>query len=249
MSNWESVTVKIINWDKFNPKRDQSTYTWLRLSNNIATDPDLYGLSAAQKFVWIALLCDASKKNKDEICVSYNYYSHITGVSLSDVVDMFKFLESKQIVRLRDNARPPDVAGTTPTYVRTNVRTNERTNEPARATAEQTPVVIAPLRTVPQIEGLDKCEEDWLGTLAHFKIPRTTGLTYQEKVSISLGIKEYGLSQVRYALVGMRFEPKTEKFDPANHVTIFRVFDVKNFDKFTNLAAKKRAENQAKEKK
>jgi hypothetical protein len=127
-----TLFIEIINWDKYNPKRDQQSYTWLRLNNDIATDPDLFGLSAAQKFVWIEILCQASRKNKGTILVNLEQISHVTQVKIQEIMELIDFLEQKPICRTHDNARSPIVVGTTPTN-----ETNERdeTNE----TNEQTP--------------------------------------------------------------------------------------------------------------
>lgn len=122
------MDIEIVNWDKYNPKRDQSTYTWLRLNNDIATDPDLFGLDAEQKFVWIEMLCQASRKNKGTISINIEQLAHVTGVKIQKINALLEFLQIKPIVRIHDRALPPVVATTTPTYERTN-ETNVRTNE------------------------------------------------------------------------------------------------------------------------
>lgn len=116
----DHVDFDIVNWEKYNPKRDQQTYTWLRLDNGLATDPDLFGLDAEQKFVWVVILCQASKKNSGTLSLSLGWLEHATGVKKAKIEALFDFLESKQSIRQHDRARPPVVVDTTPTYVRTN---------------------------------------------------------------------------------------------------------------------------------
>ncbi len=50
------MEIEIRSWSKYNPKRDQKTYSWLRLNNDIATGPTFFGLSNEEKFITIALL-------------------------------------------------------------------------------------------------------------------------------------------------------------------------------------------------
>lgn len=123
-----TVTIEILNWAKHNPKRDQKTYTWLRLDNNIISDPDLFGLSAEQKLVFIEILCQASRKNCATVTLNIGHLVHVTGVKEEKIFGLLKFLQAKPIISVHDNARSPDVVSTTPTYVRTNERTQERTN-------------------------------------------------------------------------------------------------------------------------
>lgn len=122
------LEIEILNWEKYNPKRDQKTYTWLRLDNGISTDPELFGLDAEQRYVWIVLLCQASQQNSGRIRVAPGFLEHITGVSTKKIAKLFEFLQRKPVIKLHDRARSHDAVVTTPTYERTNERTNE-TNE------------------------------------------------------------------------------------------------------------------------
>lgn len=134
--------IKILNWEKHNPKRDQKTYTWLRLQNGIANDKDLFGLSAEQKWAWVVLLCEASKKNCGELEFDIEWLVQSAGVKKVQIEAMLRLLEEKAII---SKSLPPAAAQcsepstfTTPTYERTNVRTYERTHliDPADAGPE-----------------------------------------------------------------------------------------------------------------
>lgn len=127
----ETIIIKIINWDKFNPKRAQKTYTWLRLSNDISTDPKLFGLTCEQKYVWIEMLCQASKSNKGEILVNLDQLAHVCQVARKTVELTIQFLKEHNIITtVRGSGRSRSLQKTTPTR-RTNGRTNEtdETNE------------------------------------------------------------------------------------------------------------------------
>ncbi len=106
----ELLAIEILNWEKYNPKRDQTTYTWLRLNNDIVTDKKLFGLDAEQKLVWIAILCDASRENSSKVEVNIGWLEDHTKVSVDKIRELIKFLVSRRIIELRDNPRPQTTA-------------------------------------------------------------------------------------------------------------------------------------------
>lgn len=120
----EIIHIKINSWEDYNPKRDQKTYTWLRLSNNIAVDPKLFGLSAEQKFLWVMVLCQASEKNCENVSLNLNWLAHTSGSKMDTVEKTIKFLIDRNII---DSSRPQTTA-VRPQTTPTNERTNERTN-------------------------------------------------------------------------------------------------------------------------
>jgi len=123
------MEIEIINWDKYNPKRDQTTYTWLRLNNDFAADQKLYGLSPQQKYAFIIILCECSKHNASKITLEPEWLSYICSVSQTEINELLIYLEKKGIASVGDRTLPhttADVRHTTPTN-ETNEH-NERTN-------------------------------------------------------------------------------------------------------------------------
>lgn len=138
------VTITITNWEKYNPKRDQKHYTWLRLDNDIANDVRLFGLTAEQKFIWVHLLCLASKAGAGTALVNLTQIERVLEVDTKTVSDTVSFLSNKGIIGVvyttgseQDTIVYPEVAGrvgdttrsctssdTTPTNERTYGRTN-----------------------------------------------------------------------------------------------------------------------------
>jgi hypothetical protein len=116
----EVIEVEIINWDKYNPKRDQSSYSWLRLNNDFFYSSDLFDLTCEQKMVWVSLLCLASKANKGRIEVNAQFIAHHLRIKVNSVRQAIEIFVSRNLATAHDRARPL----TTPT-----IRTNERTNE------------------------------------------------------------------------------------------------------------------------
>lgn len=117
------IRIEIKNWTKYNPKRAQKTYTWLRLDNDLPNDPKLFCLNPEQKWLWICLLCLTSKHNEGHVEISVEWLSHHSGVKDSQIV---KALESMKKVGLLHFTTPDytRLHDTTPTDGRTN-ETNE----------------------------------------------------------------------------------------------------------------------------
>lgn len=147
----EEVTITIKNWDKYNPKRDQKNYTWLRLDNDISNDTKLFGLTAAQKFMWVHLLCLASKANRADIFIDLRQLERALEIDLKSIRDALEFLERRNILSVVYTTGT--IIQTTPTYVRTYERTNERTNE-------RTDTVCTEVEQVPTSGAIDGLQED-----------------------------------------------------------------------------------------
>jgi len=103
-------------------------------------------------------------------------------------------------------------------------------------------------RTFPELGGRSKkeevrsnisseieiCFEEWGTTLKHFGILKDPRL---DELTIARLIERYGCDQTLLALRGARFEPKSEKYDPAKYCSITRVAKPEKFSRFVNLGA------------
>lgn len=106
MNNLDGQTIEILNWEKYNPKRAQTTYTWLRLNNSIATEPKLFGLDPEQKYAWIVMLCEVSKENKSTYQLNLPFLEHLTGVSQKKLNSLLSFLVQKKIIKALHQTTP-----------------------------------------------------------------------------------------------------------------------------------------------
>lgn len=116
------IEIQINNWEKYNPKRDQKTYTWLRLDNGIFVDPLIWDMSSDEKVVFIQLLCEASKKNCGVATINVKQMCHNLQISEQKINQAFDLFEEKGLTTAHDRKRP----NTTPTNVRTNERNRPR---------------------------------------------------------------------------------------------------------------------------
>src|SRR5690606_33766528 len=88
------MEIEIRSWDKYNPKRDQKSYTWLRLNNDLITSPDLHNLEPLEKLVWVLVLCEASKKNAARIKLNMPWFiahSKLTQEFIEATVNKLEF--------------------------------------------------------------------------------------------------------------------------------------------------------------
>lgn len=117
------IELTINNWDKYNPKKDQKNYTWLRLDNRIATDQKIFTLSHEKKWIWICILCEASKTNTGYVSFTIHWLAYISKSSEKIVSQTIDFLIQTKLVGPSGRVPPPY---TLSTDVRTDVRTNEK---------------------------------------------------------------------------------------------------------------------------
>lgn len=88
------------------------------------------------------------------------------------------------------------------------------------------------------------CAKHWKETLLHFGITRP--VLSHELMQIARLVSNHDYKDVIYCMVGMRFEEKTQGFDPAKNLNLYRAFDPKLFGKFINLASIRKAQQDKK---
>lgn len=119
------IKLKIKNWQKFNPKRAQKTYTWARIDCRINRDDRLYDLTAEQKLVWIEIILCAAPKNTGFVALNIAEMAAVLKISEILINSTIKFLITNQLVEYATTGPlPRHYTETTPTNERTNVRTN-----------------------------------------------------------------------------------------------------------------------------
>lgn len=80
-----------------------------------------------------------------------------------------------------------------------------------------------------------QCAEIWGETLTVFGINKEPS---SDQFEIARLLQTHGFTNTKLALLGVRFEAKTEKFDPKQHVSIRRLRKPDLFEKFVNLGAR-----------
>lgn len=120
------IQIEVVNWEKYNPRSDRKSVTWFRLENSIISEPKFFGLSAAQKFVAICLLAEASKQY-GKATIHVEWLCDQVKVKESDVRTAIQLLIKNGVIVIPvvSSGIQEDTSGS---YVRTYERTND-TNE------------------------------------------------------------------------------------------------------------------------
>lgn len=108
--------LEIIEWEKYNGRKDITNPTWFRLENRIFFDPEWDEFDGQEIAVWHYLLSFASFKKKHIFDFDIDQITNRARVSKSKVESAIKKLLKKQCVRI--TLKPPTVAVTPPYRVR-----------------------------------------------------------------------------------------------------------------------------------
>ncbi len=100
MGNGELVSIKINNWEKFNPRSDRGNFAWFRFQNSFFSDQVVFGLSSECKLLFIFLCCEASRHNSEAIKINPEYVSHLLKTRSSEIISNLNKLRSSGLVEL-----------------------------------------------------------------------------------------------------------------------------------------------------
>lgn len=115
------ITIEVLNWERFNERKDVKHSSWFRLEHSLGFDPEWAHFDAEEKWLWIFILCTASMKNRGTIAVSEKTLVNGAGVSAEKVSSCLQKLKDKKAVRIRN--------GDATSSQRIRSATNERTNK------------------------------------------------------------------------------------------------------------------------
>jgi hypothetical protein len=97
------VKVEIINWDKFNPRKDIKATHWFRLDNAIFENPDFFDFSHAEICFFVYLLSQASKKMAGAISLNLEHANRIGRFSDNEITSALDKLEQLSIIKYDKN--------------------------------------------------------------------------------------------------------------------------------------------------
>jgi len=124
MSRPERIEIEILNWDKYNPRKDLKSTSWLRLENDLFGSPKFISFSHAEICLWIYILSQGSKEQTGKITLFLEHAKIVGKFSLEVVQSGLRKLNEIDVIKCSRNAyvthatRERDVDDT--------LRTNER---------------------------------------------------------------------------------------------------------------------------
>lgn len=79
------ITIEILNWEKYNPRRDIKRPHWFALSNDLTEDDDFFAITDAEFRAWVHILSKASKKQSAIVTIDLDATDRKAKIA-SDVV-------------------------------------------------------------------------------------------------------------------------------------------------------------------
>lgn len=119
-----SINIEILNWEKFNPRKDLKATSWVRLQNSLFEDPQFYDFDHSEICFWIYVISLASKKQNGQVLLNFNHAERIGRFSEETIHSALKKLIEINCVHVRNE----DVTRTLRARNTTNERTNYETN-------------------------------------------------------------------------------------------------------------------------
>lgn len=95
------MLITIVNWEKYNPRKDVKASSWLRLENNFCASPHLFKYDNDQKMVWVYLLCEASKRQKGDVVVDFHLVGAVLKITPDKAADTVQAFETDGLITLR----------------------------------------------------------------------------------------------------------------------------------------------------
>jgi hypothetical protein len=103
------IEVKIMKWDKYQPRQDLKHPTWFRLNHSLFEDPDFFGFSHLEINFWVYLLSLASKKNEATFTLNPAHAERIGRFSHRDIEKGLFKLQNLGIVKVKITADEQDL--------------------------------------------------------------------------------------------------------------------------------------------
>jgi len=95
------MRIRIVSWEKFNPRKDVKASSWLRFENNFFSNPRFFKCSVETKLIWIYFLCEASQKQSGDITICPDLIFALTKIPNSKILSSIEqLIENDQIVVL-----------------------------------------------------------------------------------------------------------------------------------------------------
>lgn len=111
-SKYDGATIEVVNWEKFNPRKDLKATTWFRLQNNLFEHEDFIDFTDGEFMTMVYLLSQCSKKQSGTIKISAAHAERIGRRKLVDLDRTVDKLFELHIVRITLNDPNADVTQT-----------------------------------------------------------------------------------------------------------------------------------------
>lgn len=169
---FSKITIKILKWDQYNPRKDFKKPFWFALSNRLVEDEDFFSFNHGEFKTWIYILSKASQKPSSEISVNLDHSERVSNISKKDFISSIEKLEQLQMITVSrtHDERDTNVASTLQTNKHPQNTTGQTNNIVASVDARQFdfeslyqsyPLKKGKSLGMEKLKKLIKCEEDF----------------------------------------------------------------------------------------
>ncbi len=120
--NFDGITITIPGFENYNGRKDIKKCSWLRLENAISTSEAMFGLDAAERYVFVEILCRASEKQQSRVKINVEYLAQRACATAVQVRSAISKLIANGTLELCDQTRPDLIGSVRAEEVITPVR-------------------------------------------------------------------------------------------------------------------------------
>jgi len=102
---YDGITITIPGFENYNGRKDIKKCSWLRLENAISTSEAMFGLDAAERYVFVEILCRASEKQNNHVRINVEYLAQRAGATTAQVCSSLSKLLANGTLCVHDQIR------------------------------------------------------------------------------------------------------------------------------------------------
>ena len=132
----KNIIIKVLNWNKYNPRKDFKNPVWFAFNNRMIEDSDLFDLSHGEFKAWVYILSKASQKASEEVLIKSDHADKVCNISKKDLFSSIEKLQQLGILECKstDQVRGEYVASTDEVLYNTIQYTTEQNNTQQNST-------------------------------------------------------------------------------------------------------------------
>ena len=123
------IEVTVLNWKKYNPRKDVKKHTWMRFENDFWDNPEFAHLKSDDIIVMLIALSSCSRRQREKVKINFRQVYASRGLTKEQVLTALQKLKAAEILTFDErefhaHVTPPSTASTNGTNERTDVRTD-----------------------------------------------------------------------------------------------------------------------------
>ena len=96
MANFNII---VLQWEKYNPRKDVKHPRWFAFSNRMIEDPDFFSFSSGEFKAWIYILSQCSQRNASQIVANVTHLQQVCAIKIDEFEGALKKLSNIGAIR------------------------------------------------------------------------------------------------------------------------------------------------------